>query len=183
MNLIINQTLNAFVISNNISTLSKYMKPIKLIDKSNLLICPMPGKLIKIMVNEQDSVEEGQSLCVVEAMKMENTLVAQKQGRIKAIKFNEGDTLSVDQVIIQYNLINNYLILRDYMVEKKSNLENWKLNALKELKKNNLDGVIVETPEGISIKPLYTASDIENKKHLDSLPNVYTEIGGIHVYE
>ena len=56
------------------------------------------------------------------------------------------------------------------MVEKKSNLENWKLNALKELKKNNLDGVIVETPEGISIKPLYTASDVENIKHLDSLP-------------
>ena len=56
------------------------------------------------------------------------------------------------------------------MVEKKSNLENWKLNALKELKKNNLDGVIVETPEGISIKPLYTASDVENIKYLDSLP-------------
>ena len=56
------------------------------------------------------------------------------------------------------------------MVEKKSNLENWKLNALKELKKNNLDGVIVETPEGISIKPLYTVSDVENIKHLDSLP-------------
>ena len=54
------------------------------------------------MVNEQDSVEEGQSLCVVEAMKMENTLVAQKQGRIKAIKFNEGDTLSVDQVIMEF---------------------------------------------------------------------------------
>jgi propionyl-CoA carboxylase alpha chain len=95
-------TLNAFVIPKHVSSLSKYMKPIKLIDKSNLLICPMPGKLIKIMVNEQDSVEEGQSLCVVEAMKMENTLVAQKQGRIKAIKFNEGDTLSVDQVIMEF---------------------------------------------------------------------------------
>ena len=56
------------------------------------------------------------------------------------------------------------------MVEKKSNLENWKINALKELKKKNLDGLIIETPEGISIKPLYTAFDIENINHLDSLP-------------
>ena len=94
--------LNALVIPKHISTLSKYMKPIKLIDKSNLLVCPMPGKLLKIMVKEEDIVEEGQSLCVIEAMKMENTLVAQKKCRIKDIKFYEGDTLSVDQIIMEF---------------------------------------------------------------------------------
>ena len=94
--------LNALVIPKHISTLSKYMKPIKLIDKSNLLVCPMPGKLLKIMVKEEDIVEEGQALCVIEAMKMENTLVAQKKCRIKDIKFYEGDTLSVDQIIMEF---------------------------------------------------------------------------------
>lgn len=94
--------LNALVIPKHISTLSKYMKPIKLIDKSNLLVCPMPGKLLKVMVKEEDIVEEGQSLCVIEAMKMENTLVAQKKCRIKDIKFYEGDTLSVDQIIMEF---------------------------------------------------------------------------------
>jgi propionyl-CoA carboxylase alpha chain len=62
----------------------------------------MPGKLLKVMVKEDDIVEEGQSLCVIEAMKMENTLVAQKKCRIKDIKFYEGDTLSVDQIIMEF---------------------------------------------------------------------------------
>jgi len=94
--------LNALVIPKHISRLSKYMKPIKLVDKSNLLMCPMPGKLLKVMVKEDDIVEEGQSLCVIEAMKMENTLVAQKKCKIKDIKFYEGDTLSVDQIIMEF---------------------------------------------------------------------------------
>jgi len=94
--------LNALVIPMHISRLSKYMKPIKLVDKSNLLMCPMPGKLLKVMVKEDDIVEEGQSLCVIEAMKMENTLVAQKKCKIKDIKFHEGDTLSVDQIIMEF---------------------------------------------------------------------------------
>ena len=56
------------------------------------------------------------------------------------------------------------------MNEKKINLENWKKNALKELKQNNFDGNVIETPDGISIKPLYTSSDIENINHLNTLP-------------
>jgi propionyl-CoA carboxylase alpha chain len=78
------------------------MKPMKIIDKSNLLICPMPGKLIKVLVKEGDFVEDGQALCVVEAMKMENTLIAPKKCKIGKIKFKENDTLSVDQVIMEF---------------------------------------------------------------------------------
>ena len=62
----------------------------------------MPGKLIKILVKENQIIEEGQSLCVVEAMKMENTLVAPKQCTIKKINYKEGDTLTVDQVIMEF---------------------------------------------------------------------------------
>ena len=47
----------------------------------------MPGKLIKILVKQNQIIEEGQSLCVVEAMKMENTLVAPKQCIINKINF------------------------------------------------------------------------------------------------
>ena len=54
-------------------------------------------------MKENQIVEEGQSLCVVEAMKMENTLVAQKQCTIKKINYKEGDTLSVDQVIMEFS--------------------------------------------------------------------------------
>ena len=96
-------TMSANVFPKHIADYHKYMKPIKNLDKSNLLICPMPGKLIKILVKENQIIEEGQSLCVVEAMKMENTLVAPKQCTIKKINYKEGDTLSVDQVIMEFS--------------------------------------------------------------------------------
>ena len=80
----------------------QHMKPMKVVDKSNLLICPMPGKLIKVLVKENDVVEDGQALCVVEAMKMENTLRSTKKCKVSKINFRENDTLSVDQVIMEF---------------------------------------------------------------------------------
>ena len=53
---------------------------------------------------------------------------------------------------------------------KKNNLENWKKNYLKDLKKQNIESIVVETPEGIKIKPLYTSLDSKDIKHLDSNP-------------
>ena len=55
-------------------------------------------------------------------------------------------------------------------MKKDSNLENWKKNALNELKKTEIDSFVVETPEGIVIKPLYTSSDINGIDHLDTIP-------------
>ena len=53
---------------------------------------------------------------------------------------------------------------------KNKSLESWKENALKELKKQDIDAIIVETPEGINIKPLYTELDNKEIKHLGSNP-------------
>ena len=55
-------------------------------------------------------------------------------------------------------------------MEKKDNLENWKKNAINELKTPNVDDIFINTPEGINIKPLYTSEDNENISHLDSYP-------------
>ena len=55
-------------------------------------------------------------------------------------------------------------------MEKKENLENWKKNAINELKTPNVDNIFINTPEGINIKPLYTSEDNENISHLDSFP-------------
>ena len=96
-------TLSALILPKHVADYHKYMKPIKIIDKSNLLLCPMPGKLIKVLVKEGDTIEEGQALCVVEAMKMENTLLAEKKCIINKIKFREGDTVSVDETIMELN--------------------------------------------------------------------------------
>ena len=55
-------------------------------------------------------------------------------------------------------------------MKKDSSLENWKKNALNELKRTEIDSFVVETPEGIVIKPLYTSSDVNSLEHLDTIP-------------
>ena len=71
-------------------------------DTSKYLLCPMPGLIVKIDVAEGDEVQEGQALCTIEAMKMENILRAEKKGVVKAIKAGAGDSLAVDEVIMEF---------------------------------------------------------------------------------
>ena len=70
-------------------------------DLSRLLICPMPGMLVKLHVAEGDKVQPGQPLATVEAMKMENILRAEKEGTIAKINAAEGESLAVDAVILE----------------------------------------------------------------------------------
>ena len=71
-------------------------------DTSKLLLCPMPGLVVSIAVSEGEEVKAGQSLCVVEAMKMENVLKAERDGRVSAIKASPGDILAVDETIMEF---------------------------------------------------------------------------------
>ena len=70
-------------------------------DLSKLLICPMPGLLVKLHVGEGEEVQPGQPLATVEAMKMENILRAEKQSVVAKINAAEGDSLAVDEIIIE----------------------------------------------------------------------------------
>ena len=70
-------------------------------DLSRFLICPMPGLLVSLNVAQGDKVEIGQPLAVIEAMKMENILRAEKTGTVKAVNAKEGDSLAVDAVILE----------------------------------------------------------------------------------
>jgi propionyl-CoA carboxylase alpha chain len=71
-------------------------------DTSQYLLCPMPGVIVSVMVAEGDEVQDGQALAVVEAMKMENTLRAEKKAVIKKINCGPGDNLAVDEVILEF---------------------------------------------------------------------------------
>lgn len=71
-------------------------------DTSKMLLCPMPGLMVKLSVSEGDTVEEGQPLCVVEAMKMENILRAERKAVVSKINVSQGDSLSVDEVILEF---------------------------------------------------------------------------------
>ncbi|MDZ4137470.1 MAG: acetyl/propionyl/methylcrotonyl-CoA carboxylase subunit alpha [Erythrobacter sp.] len=70
-------------------------------DLSRFLICPMPGMLVKLHVAAGETVQPGQPLATVEAMKMENILRAEKEGVIAKINAAEGESLAVDAVILE----------------------------------------------------------------------------------
>ena len=70
-------------------------------DLSRFLICPMPGLLVALHVEEGDEVVIGQPLADVEAMKMVNTLRAEKTGTVKSINAKTGDSLAVDAIILE----------------------------------------------------------------------------------
>ncbi|MBP0616043.1 acetyl-CoA carboxylase biotin carboxylase subunit [Jiella mangrovi] len=71
-------------------------------DTSNLLLCPMPGVVVWLAVAEGDKVEAGQTLAVIEAMKMENVLKAEHKAVVKSIPVKAGDSLAVDAVIMEF---------------------------------------------------------------------------------
>jgi len=95
--------INSFVYSVREAELAKLMIEKKEKETSSFLICPMPGLLVSLNVVPGDKVSTGQAVCVVEAMKMENVLRAEKSGRVKTIYKNMGDSLSVDEIIMEFD--------------------------------------------------------------------------------
>ena len=71
-------------------------------DTSKYLLSPMPGLLISLSVEEGQEIKAGEELAVIEAMKMENVLRAERDGVVAAIKAGPGDSLAVDQVILEF---------------------------------------------------------------------------------
>ncbi len=70
-------------------------------DTSRLVLSPMPGLLTQVVVEEGQEVKAGEPLVVVEAMKMENVLRAERDGRVGKLRAKTGDSLAVDQVILE----------------------------------------------------------------------------------
>ncbi len=71
-------------------------------DTGKLLLCPMPGLVKAVSVVAGQEIKAGEMLCIVEAMKMENVLRAERDGTIKQIHAKEGDSLAVDFVIMEF---------------------------------------------------------------------------------
>jgi propionyl-CoA carboxylase alpha chain len=82
--------------------LAKFMLPKKAIDTSKSLRCPMPGLITSISVAVGDEVQQGQTLATVEAMKMENVLKAERKAVVKSVLAKAGDSLAVDDVILEF---------------------------------------------------------------------------------
>ena len=74
----------------------------KAADTGKQVRCPMPGLVVSIAVAAGQEVMAGETLAVVEAMKMENVLRAERDATVKSIKVKPGDSLAVDAVIIEF---------------------------------------------------------------------------------
>jgi biotin carboxyl carrier protein len=64
------------------------------------IAAPMPGKVIRVLVREGDAVEVGQGLVVVEAMKMQNEMKAQRLGNVVEVRVRDGDTVSAGDTLV-----------------------------------------------------------------------------------
>jgi len=79
-----------------------FMKVPEKIDTAKMVMSPMPGTVVSIAVSVGDTVVDGQDLCVIEAMKMQNLIKSQRDGKIKSLNVKPGDSVAVDQLIIEF---------------------------------------------------------------------------------
>jgi propionyl-CoA carboxylase alpha chain len=95
-------TLDAHVYTAREAELARLMPEKAAADTSRKLLCPMPGLVIAIPVAEGQEVKAGEPLAIVEAMKMENILRAERDVTVKSIAARKGDSLQVDAVIMEF---------------------------------------------------------------------------------
>jgi propionyl-CoA carboxylase alpha chain len=92
----------AQVLSPRAAELLQMMPPKVVADTSRLVLSPMPGLLTALAVEEGQEVKAGEALAIVEAMKMENVLRAERDGTVAKLRAKAGDSLAVDQVILEF---------------------------------------------------------------------------------
>jgi propionyl-CoA carboxylase alpha chain len=95
-------SVDAFVFNAREAELARLMPAKKAADTSKKLLCPMPGLVVSIAVAEGQEIKAGETLAIVEAMKMENILRAERDALIKKIHVKNGDSLAVDAVIMEF---------------------------------------------------------------------------------
>jgi glutaconyl-CoA/methylmalonyl-CoA decarboxylase subunit gamma len=79
----------------------KYLEKYKQHNKIEIVTAPMPGKIIELLVEESSHVKEGEAILILEAMKMQNEIIAQVTGKIKKISVKAGDSVTKDDVLME----------------------------------------------------------------------------------
>jgi propionyl-CoA carboxylase alpha chain len=92
----------AYVYTEREAAYARLMPVKKAADTGKQVLCPMPGLVVSIAVKEGQEVKAGETVAVVEAMKMENVLRAEIDGTVKKINAKQGDSLAVDAVILEF---------------------------------------------------------------------------------
>lgn len=79
-----------------------FMAAVVKIDTTRSILSPMPGAVVSVAVAPGDTVVDGQELCIIEAMKMQNILKSERQGVIKSVNVKSGDSVAVDELLIEF---------------------------------------------------------------------------------
>ncbi len=79
----------------------KYLNKYKQHNKIEIVTAPMPGKIIELLVEESSHVKEGEAILILEAMKMQNEIIAQVSGKIRKISVKAGDSVTKDDVLME----------------------------------------------------------------------------------
>lgn len=79
----------------------KYLEKYKQINKLEVITAPMPGKVVELLVEENAHVKEGEAILILEAMKMQNEIIAVVAGKIKKIHVKAGDAVTKDEVLLE----------------------------------------------------------------------------------
>jgi glutaconyl-CoA/methylmalonyl-CoA decarboxylase subunit gamma len=79
----------------------KYLEKYKQHNKIEIVTAPMPGKIIELLVEESSHVKEGEAILILEAMKMQNEIIAQVTGKVKKISVKAGDSVTKDDVLME----------------------------------------------------------------------------------
>jgi propionyl-CoA carboxylase alpha chain len=93
---------NVTVLSERADVLLERMPEKPVADTAGMVLSPMPGMMVDVLVAVGDAVEVGQALAIVDAMKMENILRAERSGTIGKVHVAKGDSVAVDQLLIEF---------------------------------------------------------------------------------
>lgn len=92
---------NVHILSKMAAELSQFMLEKVAEDTSSILRSPMPGVVVAVAVQPGDMVAEGQEICVIEAMKMQNSMTAGKTGKVKSVQCKAGDTVGEGDLLVE----------------------------------------------------------------------------------
>jgi glutaconyl-CoA/methylmalonyl-CoA decarboxylase subunit gamma len=79
----------------------KYLDKYKQHNKVEIVTAPMPGKIIELLVEESSHVKEGEAILILEAMKMQNEIIAQVTGKVRKISVKAGDSVTKDDILME----------------------------------------------------------------------------------
>nr|XP_048278162.1 propionyl-CoA carboxylase alpha chain, mitochondrial isoform X2 [Myodes glareolus] len=92
---------NVHILTKLAAELNKFMLEKVTEDTSSILRSPMPGVVVAVSVKPGDTVAEGQEICVIEAMKMQNSMTAGKMGKVKSVHCKAGDTVGEGDLLVE----------------------------------------------------------------------------------